>query len=230
MFYDGGNDLNKQKDRNQEGRGTDESEVSFAENEINDVLLNGPFVWGLERPPATSVPGTDQVSPTQVARHAMNRYRRGIDLGSRFAEVVGVTPIFIWQPLVPSAPPSAANPDAVVQEDLTFWAEMMPAALEQLPDEVINLADALDNVDRPVFKDLWHTNEYGAEVARRPSSNASDQIYWTPDRAERLRGPRTAAAGVPLASRESRDTSSNTSSTEMCCMQMLLMQRRLRSL
>ena len=164
MFYDGGNDLNTQKDRNAQGRGADESEISFAENEIGDVLANGPFA-PRPRSTTTTTPGTAvTLAPVDVADHAMNRYRRSVDLATRFSRVAGVTPVFLWQPLLPSAPESAGNPDAIVPNDRAFWAEMLPAALRQLPTSVVDLSDSLDQVDRPVFTDVWHTNEHGAEV------------------------------------------------------------------
>ena len=168
MFYDGGNDLNRQRDRNDEGRGADESETSFAEVQVDDVLSNGPFAWGMEGDRRDSQWATgDRIGFEDVARHAMSRYRRSLRLGQNFSRAADVTPIFVWQPLAPSAPVAAANPDVLSSEDRAGWAEMLSVAKRRLPAEVIDLSDALDGVDGPVFKDVWHTNEHAADIVAK---------------------------------------------------------------
>jgi hypothetical protein len=81
------------------------------------------------------------------------------------AEAAGVEAILVWQPLMPAAPARVANADAMQPADLEAWRESLPSALDRLPSDVIDLSDAFDDLDRVVFKDLWHTNEHGSTVA-----------------------------------------------------------------
>lgn len=165
LFYDGGNDISMQKNRNALGRGADESATSFAEEEINRLLVQGPFPWTaadfVALPPDDPGP---TLGPRAVADHAMARYARDLELARRVAEASDIEPIFVWQPLLPSAPRRTGNTDALIGEEDVFWRSMTKAAVAQLPDDVIDLSDALDDVDRVVFKDVWHTNEHGSAV------------------------------------------------------------------
>lgn len=161
IFYDGGNELTRQDFRNDVGRGDDESPTSAAEQEIAQLLLAGPF--GEPRPEPT-VPSDRKLPPERVATAAMNRYTRDVDLARRITESVGATPVFVWQPLAPDAPASARRAEAVTTVLRDRYHRMAPVVERLLPDEVIDLSDSLDAVDRPVFRDLWHTNEYGARV------------------------------------------------------------------
>src|SRR5690349_20642153 len=94
----------------------------------------------------------------------MARYARDVELGRTVGRTVGLKPVFAWQPLLVSAPERAGDPGAIVPEDRAIWDKVIPVARREMPRGVVNLADSLDGVDRPVFKDVWHTNEYGAEV------------------------------------------------------------------
>ncbi|MCZ7629287.1 MAG: hypothetical protein M5U19_09565 [Microthrixaceae bacterium] len=165
MFYDGGNELERQRFRNDEGRGADESPTSYAEDEVDLLLSEGPFPWyagelldggGSNR--GSRLPGG------QVARHAMNRYLRDLELARRSAASVGVEPVFVWQPLLVSAGPQAGNPGALTDEQWRFWEEMLDEARPMIPDDVVDLADVLDGFEEPVFKDLFHHNVEGSAV------------------------------------------------------------------
>lgn len=166
IFYDGGNDLNRQKIRNAMGRGTDESDTSFAEFEIDHVLRTADDPDRADATTTTVAP-SEQDAPDVVAEHAVRRYLRGVDLATRMATSIGAEPVFLWQPLAPGSPASAASPDAVSPIDRAVWDEMLPAARALLPDTVVDLTDVYDGVDRPVFRDLFHTSEYGADLAAR---------------------------------------------------------------
>lgn len=165
LFYDGGNELERQRFRNDEGRGADESPTSYAEDEVDLLLSEGPFPWyagelldggGSNR--GSRLPGG------QVARHAMNRYLRDLELARRSAASVGVEPVFVWQPLLVSAGPQAGNPGALTDEQWRFWEEMLDEARPMIPDDVVDLADVLDGFEEPVFKDLFHHNVEGSAV------------------------------------------------------------------
>lgn len=164
LFYDGGNDLNRQYARNIEGRGADESQTSFTEEEINLLLSEGPLPWNQPREPADNIERGPEVSPTELADHAMNRYLRDVDLATLLAASADVETVFIWQPLLGSAPESVIDPNAMPPEDVAEWRIIIEAALERLPPDAIDLSDSLDDADRLVFKDLFHTNEYASKV------------------------------------------------------------------
>ena len=170
LFYDGGNDLNKQKDRNQEGRGDDESETSFSETVVDDVLVNGPFHWGKAEPnrrESAWPDDTESLSSADVAKHAMVRYERNVRLGKLIANSIDTQVVFLWQPLLPSSLPKGGPITGMTNEDALVWRGMLPVAKSLLPEGTIDLSDSLDDVERWVFKDIWHTNEYGAEVVAR---------------------------------------------------------------
>lgn len=169
-FYDGGNELARQKEREARGRGTDESDTSFLEVELDDFLWNGPPEAGLEpweRATWWPLSGGERITPEETATHAMNRYRRHARLAIDAATRLGVEPVLVWQPLMHSAPAVASLPGSVPEVDVPIWERMLPEALSQLPPEVIDLSDSLDGVDRPVFNDFYHTNEYAAKVVAR---------------------------------------------------------------
>lgn len=159
MFYDGGNDLHRQNYRNDVGRGADGSETSYAEEELDELLRDGPFPW---RPGEVNLNDDDdrgeRLGPRALADVAMDRYLRGVELGERLAEAAGVEALFVWQPLLPSAGVQAGNPDALPADQFEHWEAMLDVALPRLPDEVLDLSDVLDDVDGPVFKDLFHHN------------------------------------------------------------------------
>lgn len=162
VFYDGGNELNRQKERNGRGRGTDEGPTSFLEAEIEDFLWNGPP--GGSEPRTSPWPHVEAVSPERVAHHAVNRYRSDVERAREVALDAGVVPVFVWQPLRHSAPAAVSLPEGIPPEDDPVWAAMVPAAIRELPDGVLDLSDALDDADRMVFDDFYHTNEYAADV------------------------------------------------------------------
>lgn len=167
LFYDGGNDLNRQFVRNQEGRGADESETSFTEEDIDKLLRQGPFPW---RPPeaavssASTTPGAKPLPPEATARHAMNRYIRGLELVRRTASASGIHPILVWQPLLVAAGKRAGNPNAMPPDSWDTFTRMLATARPLIPSDVIDLSDVLDGVDHPVFKDLFHHNVAAAVI------------------------------------------------------------------
>lgn len=165
VFYDGGNELNRQKERNGSGRGTDESPTSWFEAELSDIMWNGLPSDG-DGPSAHDKfwDEEDPISPTEVARHAVNRYLRDVEVGKRVGAQVGLEPVFVWQPLMFTAPRSAGYRSRIEAIDRPIWREMAPAAVERLPRDIVDLSDALDDVDRKVFDDFYHHNEVGARA------------------------------------------------------------------
>lgn len=167
IFYDGGNELNRQKERDGRGRGTDESATSWFEAELDDFMWNGPSENTAPWERQTSHRPGPRISPERIARHAMNRYQRDIERTRGVADDASTDAMFVWQPLLHSAPPAAARPGAVAPDDDVIWSRMVPAAVEILPDGVVDLSDSLDAVERPVFDDFYHTNETAARIVAR---------------------------------------------------------------
>lgn len=168
IFYDGGNELNRQKERNGRGRAGDESATSSYEAEIDDFLWNGPNlpdakIWNR----GSGWPIGPHLEPAEIATHAMNRYRRDIVLGQRAAQFIGIEPVFVWQPLAASSPPAASTADVLPPIDVPIWKAMIPQALRELPAGVIDLSHSLDSVTTPVFDDVFHTNEAAADLVAK---------------------------------------------------------------
>ncbi len=80
IFYDGGNELNRQYDRNFNGRGADESATAFVEEDLNTLMSEGPFPWDQRRQPTDNIERGPKVGPVELADHAMNRYLRDVEL------------------------------------------------------------------------------------------------------------------------------------------------------
>ncbi|MFM7069768.1 MAG: hypothetical protein ACKOYM_09960, partial [Actinomycetes bacterium] len=138
VFYDGANDVVLQRDRNNNGNGSDESEVSFAEDTLDEVLQNGPFDWGLRAQERGEQRGDEPLlSDVAVVRHAVSRYARNMKIATALARSVGTTPVFLWQPILPSAPRSAGSADAMSEGDETQWAVMVPEIRRRMPKGVV---------------------------------------------------------------------------------------------
>lgn len=163
VFYDGANELARQLDRNAVGRGADESDTSYAEFEVGQVIANGPFDFSIS-PGELPDDAPERLPADEVAEHAMRRYARNVRLGIGVAAASGVTPRFFFQPTAATAPESTHDPAPESSRRLAEWRTMTTVARRQLPDTVTDLSDALDALDRPVFTDLVHTNEAAAGV------------------------------------------------------------------
>lgn len=179
VFYDGGNDLNGQKDRSKFGRGSDDSAFTFAEAELDSVLANGPFA----PTPAdgVAIPLTNGTDFTGVARRALRRYSGDVRFGQRFAASLGVESLFAWQPLSGAVASSVAAVGGVDPNDARAWREMLPVARRSLPSDVLDLSESLDGAGRVVLLDLFHTNEYGADLVARAMWPAMQARLTGPD-------------------------------------------------
>lgn len=176
VFYDGANDVVLQRDRNWVGRGDDESEVSFAEEPLDDVLADGPFNTFTQAAPR-EVHDTPELSSADLTEHAMSRYRRNLELATKYAESLGTVPIFVWQPILPLAPERIGNPDATSPGDVEFWRSARPAIKSGLPSRVLDLTGSLDKAPGVVFKDYVHTNELGAQIVAEALVDAELETF-----------------------------------------------------
>lgn len=121
------------------------------------------------RPPAP--PGgrfigwpTDLVLPfDEVPELVVDRYDRSRSLSRAAARAHGVPVRYFWQPTRYSRPlvPSEPHEDGDTENRNRYVEELMR---EHLPDDVIDVADALRVTDEPLFTDDVHHNEKGARL------------------------------------------------------------------
>lgn len=168
LFYDGGNELQRQRFRNESGRGDDESPTSYAEDDIDRLLRDGPFPWyageQLDGNDSGSGSGSGLLPGDEVARHAMNRYIRELELARRSTRAAGVEAVFVWQPLLVTSGRQAGNPGALGDADWDLYDEMLDEALQMIPEGVVDMSDVLGEVEHPVFKDLFHHNVEASRI------------------------------------------------------------------
>ena len=181
IFYDGGNDLRQQDDRNHLDRGDDESETAFNEVGISEFFETRPTAANAHPEPRITVPGRPPFPQSAIADHAMNRYVRGVRLANQVGAANSTKVIFVWQPLASTAPEAASNPGSISDGQRPAWVELSEAAAKRLPPAAIDLSDSLDEVDRPVFKDLFHTNELASDIiAKQLWTRAESTIRAAP--------------------------------------------------
>ncbi len=172
IFYDGANELDFQVTRNDHGRGDDESPVSYLDQLFGLVFDGMTQLQNLgPTPGGGTVIEKQEQSPNldapQVAAHAVDRYRRGVDLARRIGDSVGTRTIFAWQPTESTADGAYAPFDGTAPQrtpDVVWWRRLTAAARQELPEEVIDLSDAIDHQPGAMMPDWAHTNTAGARL------------------------------------------------------------------
>jgi hypothetical protein len=66
--------------------------------------------------------------------------------------------------LLATAPEAAGTPDALSPPERDVFARFVERARKRMPAPVIDMSGFFDDVDEPVFIDLFHNNERGAEL------------------------------------------------------------------
>ncbi len=122
---------------------------------------------GAEQPPVpdgfwvpTTVPHPDR-TPAQVGQLAVTRYERARVMSTDLADIHDLDVHWYWQPTRFSRPPVAGEPTTADDERSRQVSEAARAAL---PAGVVDLGDALDGSDAPIFSDDVHHNELGARL------------------------------------------------------------------
>ena len=168
VFYDGANELFLQVDRNNAGRGSDESPATYADAQYQTLtrVASSPQRWwgwltdGRAAPDAPKEPSLDA---PQVADHAMARYRRQVELTRAVADRAGIPVLFVWQPTRSTSPAAtAAEFEPTAPKDAAWFRRLSAAGRAGLPDGVLDLSDAFAALRSPVFPDWAHTNALGA--------------------------------------------------------------------
>ncbi len=164
VFMDGVNDLTVQFNRNYQGAGADESEASFVEGALDTVLRYGKFDGGVEKLGISIQGSVPPVPNREVGQHAVRRLARNVKVGQNAAAAAGTTAVFFLQPILVSAPARVGADNAMPPRMRRELEQAWPEVRRGLPDGMLDLSDVFDDVDRKVYKDHVHVNEYGAGV------------------------------------------------------------------
>lgn len=173
IFYDGANELYLQVNRNNQGRGTDESPASYAESTLNSVISFAAVPSQMRsRSVGTTLESSGAAEPVSaaadVSRYALSRYRRELSIANWISDASGIPMMAVWQPTLSTAPDVAIDEwDPLSPPSAVWHRELVQAARSELPREVVDLSDVFNGADRPIFPDWAHTNADGAKVVAR---------------------------------------------------------------
>lgn len=162
VFYDGVNDRGLASQRIDVGdRDPDASTRLPASPDERERLEQ-------ERRDVEPMPWSDERRDLEVELGAA-QYRRGAELVERFGESYGVPVLHVWQPQAFAKRPSPADDPLWERLDVnpTFLPDLTGIygeTRERSGVGPIDLTDALDDVDVPVYFDSSHTNELGARI------------------------------------------------------------------
>lgn len=170
LFYDGASELVTaswmDEQRLADGSMVQEplSEGLFAVPSIREAIDAARGASG-EPPPLPDgmrVPEPARVgprSPEAVGELAAARYERARSISSDLAAIHDLDVRWYWQPTRLTRPTVEGEPTTEFDDELRLASE---AARRALADEVVDLADVLDEVREPVYSDDVHHNELGA--------------------------------------------------------------------
>lgn len=175
VFYDGTNDLRGQIDLDAEGLG---GQRLFANDldarALRDVQRRNSRATAWLRVvrggPEVPTTAATYIGEDAAARFAARGYAAAGRTGASLAEAAGVERAWFYQPSRASRRP--AVPGDGPTGDLERAAEATFRSL--LPRDAVDISDAVDGVDKPLYWDSVHMNEAGAAIV-------GDAIY------ERLR-------------------------------------------
>lgn len=99
--------------------------------------------------------------PSNPGELAVERFERSLAMTADTSQVSGVEVRTFWQPTRHERP--GLEQDAIADAEAEAeWGDHHAAARAALPDQVVDLGDALDGLDAPVFVDETNVNEAGA--------------------------------------------------------------------
>lgn len=106
---------------------------------------------------------------TERAHAAVDLHRRGIEITEALADRFGFSNAYFWQPTfyTKNPVPGEESVGGGWGEDQNAWHTATDVSRAALEAPVIDIGDALDDVQEPVMYDFHHTNELGAKVIAR---------------------------------------------------------------
>jgi hypothetical protein len=158
VFYDGANEASTADQRAELGD-VDDRRIArqlVSEHDIDKVkdevrIDGGPREAGVDGVPI-----------------AAQQYVRGVELAQAIGTAYGVPTAFVWQPSLLTKRMTEHDREAADAVGVEFMPQGGPNVvldeILELGANPIDLTTALDGVDRPVYLDRAHTNEYGAAV------------------------------------------------------------------
>lgn len=171
VFYNGGNDLVFQGLRASAGRIDDSRPITLHERTFDELARTGIAPLRPEEARFSPLPewdpgalGDDDTLAVRLADAAIARYGRDVALARLLGEAIDRPVAVLWQPLLAGSPAESGPPDAVPEPLLDLLTTSVARARATLPDGVIDMAGAVDDVREPIFSDLFHTGEEGARI------------------------------------------------------------------
>lgn len=168
IFYDGANDLGNAMTGDGTFQPIDSTVRAVEEDQQRNWPLKSFFLglFGNRPPPGVEAPEEpvhrhDLMTPEEVGRLGVQIYERSRSLSKAVASELGITTWWFWQPVKSD---HGRIPGEPIQEAYEWGIEMRRGARAALPDDVVDLTDAFDDVPEPVFYDGVHHNELGARV------------------------------------------------------------------
>lgn len=134
---------------------------------VQDAMDSGaPYAEPDEVPDGVVFPGlepVDELSPAEVGELAATRFGRSRQMSDDTAAYAGIPVVYAWQPSrYTRADREPDSGDGTEVDDRR--AASFAAASAALGDDVVDLTDALDDLDGPVFTDDVHHNEEAARA------------------------------------------------------------------
>lgn len=171
VFYDGINDLALQFQQAFGGIGVVGDPSDLTAYAYRQQLAGQLTGTGAAPAPLVAVPGVGRPPSAAATIEAlMGVYQRGRELALALGEHYGIPVAHFWQPDLFNTTELEPGEREVVRDlgmdDFRYdaVARIARAAVESLPDGVIDLSDAYAGEDGPVLTDQAHTNELGARL------------------------------------------------------------------
>jgi hypothetical protein len=104
--------------------------------------------------------------PRDRGRAAASLHGRGVALGETLSSGYDFQTRWFWQPFLYTKDAVPGEEDVVGSwgTDPASWGAAYDEARGRLAEPVVDLSDALDGVEQPIFYDFVHTNEWGARA------------------------------------------------------------------
>lgn len=175
VFYDGINDKARAWLSLYGGFAAQGEPGTLGVEQIRRALVESDFIPGATTDPASPLQDGPQLLPGEadldhVTSQVIDVYAQGIELAEALAQTYDFELTTFWQPdLYTRSPLDPAEEEML--DDLAldpFRYDAMTALSDhlssELPEDVVDISWALDDLDEPVFSDVAHINEVGGRA------------------------------------------------------------------